>query len=80
MTEINTKLASFDDERLAIAADIIQSLDDRDRPIRRLSSRELALVEQSKHDFAEGRTLSQSEVVAVLDVRLAARGVPKSAS
>ena len=78
LAKITTKLASFDDERLAAVADIVQSMDDADAPVRPLSPRELALVEQSKRDFAEGRTLSHDEVVALLDQRLAARGVPKS--
>ncbi len=76
---ITLKLESFDDERLAIVADIVQSLDSVDALVRPLSPREHALVDQSKRDFAEGRTLSHDEVVALLDKRLAARGVPKTA-
>jgi hypothetical protein len=80
LTAISTKLAAFDDERLAIVADIVQSMDEVNGPVRLLSLREQELVEQSKQDFAEGRTLSHEQVVALLDQRLAARGVPKSVS
>jgi hypothetical protein len=78
LAKITAKLASLDDERLAVLADIVQSMDDAEPPVRPLSSRERDLVEQSKRDFAEGRTLTHDEVVALLDQRLAAIGVPKS--
>jgi hypothetical protein len=77
---ITSKLASFDDERLAVVADIVQALDSADALVRPLSPRERALVERSKQDFAEGYSLSHYEVVELLDERLAARGMPKSTS
>lgn len=80
LATITSKLASFDDERLAVVADIVQAMDDANVPVRPLSPREHALVIQSKRDFAEGRTLTHADVVALLDQRLADRGVPKSTS
>jgi hypothetical protein len=79
LTEITTKLASFDDERLAVVADIVKSMDEPNGLVRPLSPREQALVDTSKQDFAAGRAFSHDEVVALLDQHLAARGVPKSA-
>ena len=46
---------------------------------RPLSGRELALLEQSKADFAAGRSYSHAEMIALLDEELARLGVPKSA-
>ena len=45
---------------------------------RPLTARELALIEQSKADFREGRTLTSDEMWSSLDDHLAARGVPRS--
>ena len=78
---INSRLADlekFEDAELLTVAGVLQSMGDRPRPARALSPRECALLEQSKADFAAGRSYSTSEVKAMLDDRLALRGVPRS--
>ena len=75
---INAKLATLDDERVQTAAAIIDDLAAGSNPVRALSPRELALLAQSKADFAAGRSYSHDEITAMLDERLALRGVPKS--
>ncbi len=55
---INERLASLDDERVMAAADMISELAATGRPLRRLTDRELSLIEQSKEDFSAGRTYS----------------------
>lgn len=50
----------------------------RCRVVRHLTPRELDLLARSKADFAAGRSHSHDEIKAMLDERLAARGVPKS--
>ena len=90
---ITTRLASADDEMLAAfaelaadkqqvlsVADIVTSMTvtDTDTPVRDLTPHELALIEQSKADFAAGRTLTHDELVAELDADFAKLGVPKS--
>ena len=69
-------------ERLAIAPDeVVQSVaklldaaaGEESALPRPLTARELALIEQSKADFAEGRTYSPEEAHAYLEARLAER-------
>ena len=78
ITMITAKLAAFDDARVLAVADIVKSMDEIEQPLRQLSSRERALLEQSKADFAAGRSYSLEESIAMLDERLAPLGVPKS--
>lgn len=58
---INAKLADLDDEAVATVADIVQEIEAASRVPRALSTRERALIEQSKDDFREGRTYSLDE-------------------
>lgn len=76
---INAKLASLDDERVKAVADIVQDIAAGDDLVRDLTARELALIEQSKEDFKQGRTYSLAEARAITDAALAPLGVPKSA-
>lgn len=78
MAIIATKLASFDDQRVLAVAGIVQSMDDAEGTLRQLSARKSALLEQSKQDFSNGQTYSHAELTAMLDERLALRGVPKA--
>ncbi len=75
---IHAKLATLDDARVQAAAEIIGDLAAAASPVRVLSPRELSLLAQSKADFAAGRSYSHDEITAMLDERLALRGVPKS--
>lgn len=74
---INARLATLEDERVEAAAALIDELAAAS-PVRALSPRELTLLAQSKADFAAGRCYSHDEITAMLDERLALRGVPKS--
>ena len=67
---ITAQLASADDATVLTVADILV---DAEQPIRALTARELALVEQSKADFAAGRTVSLDECMANVDAELARR-------
>ena len=75
---ITAKLASLDDERVMTVANFVQSIDEAQQPLRKLTLRERALLEQSKEDFKAGHTYSNDEITTLLDERLALRGVPKS--
>jgi len=69
---INAKLASLDDERLRAIADAVASMDEQaSNPSRELTARELALLEQSKDDFRNGRTYSIAEARAESDAFIA---------
>lgn len=70
---ITAKLASLDDGGVSTVADFIDGIATSQQPIRPLSPREMALVEQSKADFSAGRTYSQKESEAYVDAALAAR-------
>ena len=74
---ITTKLASLDDERVQTVAEIVADIAADDRKVRDLTSRELALLAQSKEDFKAGRAFSFDELVDELDNELAPLGVPK---
>ena len=64
---ITTKLASLDDERVQAVAEIVADIAADAAPVRSLTARELQLLEQSKADFAAGRTYSIDEVRAHSD-------------
>ena len=71
---ITQRLASADDETLQSVADMLQSANARESVLPRpLTPRELALIEQSKADFAEGRTYTPDEARAYVTARLAER-------
>ena len=78
IARITSTLSSFDDERLSEVAEIVQNMEAPPPPLRKLSERERGLLEQSKADFAAGRTYSHEEIIAMLDDRLALRGVARS--
>ena len=74
---ITAKLASLDDERLRTVAEIVDDVA-ADEAFRPLTTRELALLEQSKADFAAGRTLTLAEARARTDAALAERRALRS--
>lgn len=72
---ITQQLSSMDDEQLAAVADIVADMaagEDGGESIlpRELTPRELELIEQSKRDFAEGRTLTSEQYYAEMEVFL----------
>ena len=67
---INKKLADLDDEAVLTVADIVQDLDTASTLPRKLTARELEMIEQSKADFREGRTYSLDEARARSDAFL----------
>ena len=77
---ITAKLAKMDDARVQTVANIVQSMQDDTKPLRQLSARERALLDQSKADFSAGRAYSLEESIAFADEQLARRGVPKSSA
>jgi hypothetical protein len=70
---IEKALPTADDARLAAAAEILQEPAGESVLPRPLTMRELALIEQSKQDFAEGRSTSGEESRAYVEAALAAR-------
>jgi hypothetical protein len=71
---ITKRLASASDETVQTIAGILDAdLSPASDLPRALTPRELALIEQSKADFAEGRTYSPDEAHAYLDARMAER-------
>ena len=69
---ITAKLGALDDERLQALVDIVDDIA-ANEALRPLTARELALLDQSKADFKEGRTLSLDEARARTDAYLAER-------
>ena len=67
---INKKLADLDDEAVLTVADIVQDMDTASTLPRKLTARELELIEHSKADFREGRTYSIDEARARTDASL----------
>ena len=69
---ISAKLESLDDERLRVVADVVVELENQaSSPSRKLTSRELELIEQSKDDFRAGHTYSLAEARAISDAFIA---------
>ena len=64
---INTKLAALDDERVLAVAEIVGDIATNPATVRNLTERELDLLEQSKADFAAGRTYSVNDIRAHTD-------------
>ena len=64
---INAKLAALDDARVITVAAMIDGLGIDATAVRPLTAREVALLEQSKEDFAAGRTYSVDGVSAPSD-------------
>ena len=69
---ITAKLGALDDERLQAVVEIVDDIA-ANEVLRPLTARELALLDQSKADFKEGRTLSLDEARARTDAYLAER-------
>ena len=55
---ITAKLASLDDAQVRTLAEIAEAIDQEPQPVRPLSDRERMLLDQSKADFATGRSYS----------------------
>ena len=70
---IEQSLSTADEQTLEAAAELFRRA--AGPSTRALSARELALLQQSKADFAAGRTLSFDELIASLDEHLAPLGV-----
>jgi hypothetical protein len=69
---ISAKLETLDGERLQAIVNAVAEMDEQAlTPSRKLTSRELELIEQSKDDFRAGRTYSLSEARAASDVFIA---------
>lgn len=66
---INAALAKSDDETVEAVAEFVRSLSEA-RPLRELSERERGLLEQSRRDFAEGRTHTMEEFMERTDAML----------
>ena len=81
---ITSQLASLDDEEVQTVADMVQSMADEVPEStesvlpRELTARELALIEQSKEDFRQGRTYSSNEARAITADFLTKLGVARS--
>jgi hypothetical protein len=69
---ITAKLSALDDERLQAVVEIVDDIA-ANEALRPLTARELALLDQSKADFKDGRTLSLDEARARTDAYLAER-------
>jgi len=72
---ITAKLPSLDVEGVLAVADIVQSIEAADDHVRELTPHELALIEQSKDDFRNGRTYTLEQARAMTDEFLANLGV-----
>ena len=66
---INAQLEAADDETVEAIAGYVDAVT-RQKPERRLSERERALLEASRRDFEAGRTISLDEWMAQTDAML----------
>ena len=73
---ITARLASLDDDRLQTVADIVQDYASTTL-LRPLSDREKSLLDQSRDDFAAGRTMTMDQLIDDLDKELGPLGVPR---
>ena len=64
---ITAKLAALDDARVLTVAEMIGDIGAGTGAVRPLTAREMGLLEQSKEDFAVGRTYSVDDVRAHTD-------------
>jgi hypothetical protein len=76
---IEKALPTADDARLAAAAEILQQPVGESVLPRPLTAREVAFVEHSKQDFAEGRSTSAAESRAYVGAALAERRAARAA-
>ena len=78
---INAQLATAPDETVRAIAKLLESASVEESVLPRpLTPRELALIEQSKADFAAGRTYSPEEAHAYVEARLAERRAARDKS
>ena len=75
---ITRALPALNDERLREVADLLQAVGGDSALPRPFTDHELALIEQSREDFRQGRTMTSAEARASIDNDLAKLGVPKS--
>ena len=61
LSAINAELAALDDDAVQAVADIVRAMATDSVLPRELTAEELALIEQSKEDFRQGRTYSPEE-------------------
>lgn len=73
IARINERLASLADDQVATVADMLDQLAGSAPGHRALAARELALIEQSKVDFREGRTSSLEDSESFVETELARR-------
>ena len=76
LSVIQAQLASLDDDGVQAVADMVGAMATESVLPRELTAEELALIEQSKEDFRQGRTYSLDEARAATDVFLATIGAP----
>ena len=76
ISAINAELAALDDDEVQTVADIVRGMTTESVLPRELTAEELALIEQSKEDFRQGRTYSLDEARAATDEFLATIGAP----
>ena len=73
IAKINARLSSLADDEVLTVADMLDHIADAQTGIRRLTPRELQLIEQSKADFQDGRTSTLQESRAFVEAELARR-------
>jgi hypothetical protein len=78
IAHITSQLADLDDEAVQVVAAMVANMAAPSPPIRDLTERELALIEEAKADFREGRTYSPEEALAYIDEQLAMRRARRS--
>ena len=79
IAKINARLSSLADDEVLTVADMLDHIADAQTGIRRLTPRELQLIEQSKADFQDGRTSTLQESRAFVEAELAHRRAARSA-
>lgn len=77
---INDRLAELGDAQVEEVAGLLESMPRKAALPRPLSARERRLIEQSKADFAAGRTLTHEEAVASTKAWLERHKASKSQS
>lgn len=79
IAKINARLSSLADDEVLTVADMLDHIADAQTGIRRLTPRELQLIEQSKADFQDGRTSTLQESRAFVEAELARRRAARPA-
>ena len=76
--QITARLPTLEEEQVLDILEFIETISAESVLPRPLTEEELGLLEQSRQDFREGRTMTMVEAVASIDEALAKLGVPKS--